>query len=85
MNNRIDIMQDPSFRMGFNIIFDKISKLKKDNIELRGKNNEVVCKLTEAKEIIKYLLSFIQKENYRTRWDINIKQAEQFLNSEVEK
>ena len=35
--------------------------------------------LTKAKEIIKYLLSFIQKENYKTRWDINIAEAEQFL------
>lgn len=40
--------------------------------------------LTKAKEIIKYLLSFIQKENYKTRWDINITEAEQFL-KEVEK
>ena len=40
--------------------------------------------LTKAKEIIKYLLSFIQKENYKTRWDINIAEAEQFLN-EVDK
>jgi hypothetical protein len=42
--------------------------------------------LTKAKEIIKYLLSFIQKENYKTRWDINIAEAEQFIkDSEVEK
>ena len=31
----------------------------------------------------KYLLSFIQKENYRTRWDINITEAEQFLKGEI--
>jgi hypothetical protein len=42
--------------------------------------------LTKAKEIIKYLLSFIQKENYKTRWYINIAEPEQFIkDSEVEK
>jgi len=40
---------------------------------------DYIEQLTKAKEIIKYLLSFIQKENYRTRWDINIAEAEQFL------
>lgn len=45
---------------------------------------ELSTELTKAKEIIKYLLSFIQKENYKTRWDINIADAEQFL-SEVKK
>lgn len=49
------------------------------------KNEQLKKQLTKATEIIKYLLSFIQKENYKTRWDINITEAEQFLNSEMEK
>ena len=61
---------------------------KEDLIFIRNQNAKCMCedkeKLTKAKEIIKYLLSFIQKENYKTRWDINITEAEQFL-SEVEK
>lgn len=71
-------------------------EIYKENAELKtelSENKVADChivnglceQLTKAKEIIKYLLSFIQKENYRTRWDINIKEAEQFLNSEVEK
>jgi len=63
-----------------------IKELQEENTEL--KKNFRICegnadtyydKLTKAKKIIKYLLSFIQKENYRTRWDINIEEAENFL------
>ena len=43
------------------------------------RHGKVKSKLTEAKEIIKYLLGFIKQEGYRTRWDINIVQAEQFI------
>ena len=53
--------------------------------KLKTANEQKADQLTKAKEIIKYLLSFIQKENYKTRWDINITEAEQFLNSEEEK
>ena len=77
---------------------DRISELEKGNAELQEKVNildncdrlgDMITEaykgqLTKAKKIIKYLLSFIQKENYKTRWDINIAEAEQFL-SEVEK
>ena len=78
----------------------RIAELEKENAELKEKLKPENClkllakegyvkftsdQLTKAKEIIKYLLSFIQKENYKTRWDINITEAEQFLNSEVEK
>ena len=38
--------------------------------------------LNKAKEIIKYLLRFIHEENYKTRWDIDIAEAEQFLKEE---
>jgi hypothetical protein len=47
--------------------------------EFRHYAIEYGSQLIKAKEIIKYLLSFIQKENYKTRWDINITEAEQFL------
>ena len=47
-------------------------------------NEKYVERFDKAKEIIKYLLSFIQKENYRTRWDIKIAEAEQFI-GDVEK
>lgn len=52
---------------------------RKDKIKIELANAYVEKKLTEAKEIIKYLLSFIQKENYKTRWDINIAEAEKFI------
>ena len=74
---------------------EEIGMLKSENAELKDDNKVMADNyskmeqkfydnLTKAKEIIKYLLSFIQKENYKTRWDINIAEAEQFL-SEVEK
>ena len=75
---------------------NRCETLEKENAELKKLKRECetsLCRaeyqynydqLTKAKEIIKYLLSFIQKENYRTRWDINIAEAEQFL-KEMEK
>ena len=66
----------------------ELKRDKEDLIFIRNQNAKCMCEdkenLTKAKELIKYLLSFIQKENYKTRWDINIAEAEQFL-SEVEK
>lgn len=76
----------------------RLQNLKKENAELKNERNAFKIysdgaeldainlneQLTKAKEIIKYLLSFIQKENYKTRWDINIAEAEQFL-KKVEK
>ena len=50
--------------------------------DLDESEGNLVHSLEEAKEIIKYLLSFIQKENYRTRWDIDITKAENFLKGE---
>lgn len=81
-------------------LIDKCRELENENAELKfriddlakmcnranERHDNVADNLTKAKEIIKYLLSFIQKENYRTRWDINIAEAEQFIkDSEVEK
>ena len=67
----------------------RIAELEKKNrgldAMLTGESlisNERKEQLTKAKEIIKYLLSFIQKENYKTRWDINIAEAEQFLKND---
>lgn len=54
---------------------DKIAELEKENKKL----NRQLSDIAEAKEIIKYLLNFINKEGYRTRWDINIKGAEDFI------
>ena len=73
------------------------TQLREENAELKDDNKVMADNyskmeqkfydnLTKAKEIIKYLLGFIKQEGYRTRWDINIVQAEQFIkNSEVEK
>ena len=65
------------------------TELEKENAELKERNRGLLesCEgatmmykdLCKAKEIIKYLLSFIQKENYKTRWDIKIEEAEQFI------
>ena len=67
-------------------LFKIINNQEKENAELKEQNRSLLesCEgatmmykdLCKAKEIIKYLLSFIQKENYRTRWDINIAEAE---------
>ena len=54
----------------------------RENTGLKIHNAYVEKKLTEAKVAFKYLLSFIQKENYKTRWDINIVEAEQFLKND---
>ena len=53
--------------------------LSKHILELQADKGRLTDENRQAKEIIKYLLSFIQKENYRTRWDINIAKAEAFL------
>jgi len=77
---------------------NEIESLKKENAELKKQlemsnkvyndnldySHHIEGQLIKAKKIIKYLLDFIKQEGYRTRWDINIVQAEQFI-SEVEK
>ena len=58
---------------------NKIVELQNRNGELAGQKASLERWLGEAKEKIKYLLGFIKQEGYRTRWDINIEQAQQFL------
>lgn len=81
INNRIGKLEKENAELKYKL--NKIEKKCKFNfvdllhdVENESKQEE---QLTKAKEIIKYLLSFIQKENYKTRWDINIAEAEQFL------
>ena len=76
---------------------NNIAKLEKENAELKqyakaleetDNTNSLHCmkvndKLYKAKEIIKEMLSILPKENIGGIYEIT-KEAEQFLNSEVE-
>lgn len=70
----------------------QINKIKKradeyanPKAELIGQHIKDVQNLTKAKEIIKTFLGFAEAFGYSSSMDKFITEAEQFLNSEVEK
>ena len=89
MKDKISMaLKDPVLQMGFEVICSKLSRLEKENAEMKEQ-------LTKAKEIIKDYLT-IAKGSHTTvcgvpeeNRTINVlklnEEAEQFLNGEVEK
>ena len=78
MMNKISFaLKDPILQIGFEVICSKLSRLKNENAEMKEQ-------LTEAKELIKEMLSILPKENIEGIYEIT-EEAEQFLNSEVVK
>ena len=89
MMNKISFaLKDPILQMGFEVICSKLSRLEKENAELKEQ-------LTKAKEIIKDYLTIAKgshttvcgvPEENRTIYVLKLnEEAEQFLNGEVEK
>ena len=95
MMNKISFaLKDPILQMGFEVICSKLSRLEKENAELKDKLEVLIAvgntctkglnkQLIKAKEIIKEMLSILPKENIEGVYEIT-EEAEQFLNSEVE-
>ena len=89
MMNKISFaLKDPILQMGFEVICSKLSRLENENAEMKEQ-------LTKAKEIIKDYMTIAKgshttvcgvPEENRTIYVLKLnEEAEQFLNSEVEK
>ena len=95
MMNKISFaLKDPILQMGFEVICSKLSRLEKENAELKDKLEVLIAvgntctkglnkQLIKAKELIKEMLSILPKENIEGIYEIT-EEAEQFL-KEVEK
>ena len=97
MKDKISIaLKDPILQMGFEVICSKLSRLEKENAQLRLKldtlegqtpwqdikdKSEIIGKLTKAKELLRKFLDAKSIEETC----VAESEAEQFLNSEVEK
>ena len=97
--NRISFaLKDPVLQMGFEVICSKLARLEKENAELKeqcliladcntckNENVKMNKQLTKAKEIIKNLVdSLIAIDGEQIKELKTVKEAEHFLNSEVE-
>ena len=89
MKDKISMaLKDPILQMGFEVICSKLSRLEKENAELKAfrqdclkltEDNVVMARqLTKTKEIIKEMLSILPKENIEGVYEIT-EEAEQFL------
>lgn len=92
MMNKISFaLKDPILQMGFEVICSKLSRLEKENVELKeqcliladcntckNENVEIKKQLTKAKELIKEMLSILPKENIEGVYEIT-EEAEQFI------
>ena len=97
MKDKISMaLKDPILQMGFEVICSKLSRLEKENAQLRLKldtlegqtpwqdikdKSEIIGKLTKAKELLRKFLDAKSIEETC----VAESEAEQFLNSEVEK
>ena len=90
MMNKISFaLKDPILQMGFEVICSKLSRLEKENAELKDKLEILISvgntctkglhkQLTKAKELIKEMLSILPKENIEGVYEITEK-AEEFI------
>ena len=101
MKDKISMaLKDPILQMGFEVICSKLSRLEKENAELKNRNSELASQKAslerwygEAKEIIKKFLEFVNNgvefdsehpQEHTDLWNELCEKAEQFI-SEVEK
>ena len=90
MMNKISFaLKDPILQMGFEVICSKLSRLEKENAELKDKLEVLIAvgntctkglnkQLIKAKELIKEMLSILPKENIEGVYEITEK-AEEFI------
>ena len=90
MMNKISLaLKDPILQMGFEVICSKLSRLEKENAELKDKLEVLIAvgntctkglnkQLIKATELIKEMLSILPKENIEGVYEITEK-AEEFI------